>query len=198
MTEAEWLSGTDPVALLAALEGRGTDRQFRLFAVAACYLCRKPGRAAARKPRKRAIFESVVNYVDGTGTLDEVLTHWSGGDGAWPQRPFVWAHTFAQDAVRRERGYSDFPQPAELVPLVRCVFGSPFRPVAFDPAWRTDTAQALARQMYDSREFGALPILADALQDAGCENEHVLTHCRDATQVHVRGCWVCDAVLGRA
>jgi hypothetical protein len=85
-----------------------------------------------------------------------------------------------------------------LSDMVREVYGNPFRPVTFDRAWATDTAKTLARQMYDSREFGALPILADALQDAGCENEHVLTHCRDATQVHVRGCWVCDAVLGRA
>jgi len=71
-------------------------------------------------------------------------------------------------------------------------------PVAFDPAWRTSDAVALARSMYDSRDFTAMPILADALQDAGCEDEQVLSHCRDANQVHVRGCWVCDLVLGRA
>jgi hypothetical protein len=51
--------------------------------------------------------------------------------------------------------------------------------------------------MYDSREFGAMPILADALQDAGCEDEQVLMHCRDATAAHVRGCCVCDLVLGK-
>jgi hypothetical protein len=79
----------------------------------------------------------------------------------------------------------------------RDIFGNPFRPVAFNPAWRTDTAVSLARGMYDSREFGAMPILADALQDAGCEDEQVLTHCRDANQPHVRGCWVCDFVLGK-
>jgi hypothetical protein len=85
-----------------------------------------------------------------------------------------------------------------LAEVVRDIFGNPFRPVAFYPAWRTDTAVALARQMYDSREFGAMPILADALQDAGCEDEQVLHHCRDTNQVHVRGCWVCDLVLGKA
>jgi hypothetical protein len=82
--------------------------------------------------------------------------------------------------------------------LVREVFGNPFRPVAFDPAWRTSDAVARARSMYDSREFGTMPILADALQDAGCEDEQVLHHCRDTQQKHVRGCWVCDLVLGRA
>jgi hypothetical protein len=96
---------------------------------------------------------------------------------------------FGQDLVRRG------PQLAHT--LLLDIFGNPFRPVAFDPAWSTDTAVALARQMYDSREFGAMPILADALQDAGCEDEQVLNHCRDATAPHVRGCWVCDLVLGK-
>jgi hypothetical protein len=74
------------------------------------------------------------------------------------------------------------------------IFGNPFRSVPFSPAWRTDTALSLARTMYDSREFSAMPILGDALQDAGCDNEDVLTHCR-GPGTHVRGCWVCDLVL---
>ena len=56
---------------------------------------------------------------------------------------------------------------------------------------------SLARTMYDAREFSAMPILADALQDAGCDNADVLDHCRDAKQVHVCGCWVVDSVLGK-
>ena len=76
------------------------------------------------------------------------------------------------------------------------VFG-PAPPVAFSPGWRTDTAVALARQMYDAREFSAMPILADALQDAGCEEGVVLSHCRDAAASHVRGCWAVDLVLGK-
>jgi hypothetical protein len=81
--------------------------------------------------------------------------------------------------------------------LLRDIFGNPFRPVAFDTDWRTSTAVALAKQMYDSRDFSAMPILADALQDAGCNNDDVLTHCRDEKGVHVRGCWVVDLVLGK-
>ncbi len=81
--------------------------------------------------------------------------------------------------------------------LIRCVFGNPFRSVAFAPAWRTDTAVALAAQMYDSRDFSAMPILADAIQDAGCDNEDILSHCREANQPHVRGCWVVALVLGK-
>jgi hypothetical protein len=80
--------------------------------------------------------------------------------------------------------------------LFRDIFGNPFRAVRFSSEWRTDTAVSLARAMYESREFGAMPILADALQDAGCDNE-VLAHCRDANQTHVRGCWVVDLVLGK-
>jgi hypothetical protein len=52
--------------------------------------------------------------------------------------------------------------------------------------------------MYEAREFSAMPILADALQDAGCDSDKVLSHCRDPKQVHVRGCWVVDLVLGRS
>ncbi len=80
--------------------------------------------------------------------------------------------------------------------LVREIFGNPFRPVAFDPMWRTDTAVSLAKQMYEAREFSAMPILADALQDAGCDNDDILEHCR-SEGTHVRGCWVVDAVMGK-
>ncbi len=85
---------------------------------------------------------------------------------------------------------------ASQVELVREVFGNPFRPVVFNPAWRTDTVLALASQMYGSRQFGAMPILADALQDAGCENEAILAPCRQPS-AHARGCWVADELLGR-
>jgi hypothetical protein len=81
--------------------------------------------------------------------------------------------------------------------LLRDILGNPFRPVTFSPEWRTDTAVSLARQMYDSREFGAMPILADALQDAGCDADDILSHCRDTSATHVRGCWVVDLVLGK-
>jgi hypothetical protein len=85
---------------------------------------------------------------------------------------------------------------AEARAAVRDIFGDPFRPVAFSPDWRTDTALALARQLYESRDFSPMPILADALQDAGCGNEDILNHCRSSGP-HVRGCWVVDLVLGK-
>ncbi|MCE9566323.1 MAG: hypothetical protein K8U57_30230 [Planctomycetes bacterium] len=84
------------------------------------------------------------------------------------------------------------------VAVLRDTFGNPFRPVAFPPEWRTSTTVAIACEMYESRDFSAMPILADALQDAGCDNEDILNHCRDANQVHVRGCWAVDQILGKA
>jgi len=80
--------------------------------------------------------------------------------------------------------------------LLRDIIGNPFRPVTLDPAWRTTTAIQLAQGMYDSRDFAAMPILADALQDAGCEDADILEHCR-GNGPHVRGCWVVDLVLGK-
>ncbi len=82
--------------------------------------------------------------------------------------------------------------------LLRDIFGNPFRPVTLDPAWLTSDVLALARGIYEERAFDRMPILADALQDAGCTNEEVLKHCRNTSLTHVRGCWVVDLVLGKA
>jgi hypothetical protein len=71
---------------------------------------------------------------------------------------------------------------------------APFRP-AFSP-WLTGTVLSLAAQVYESRDFSAMPILADALQDAGCDSADVLDHCRGPGP-HARGCWVVDLVLGK-
>ncbi|MBP3959652.1 hypothetical protein J8F10_30775 [Gemmata sp. G18] len=80
--------------------------------------------------------------------------------------------------------------------LLRDIFGNPFRLVNFSPDWRTSTAVALASQMYESRDFSAMPILADALQDAECDNDDILNHCRQPGE-HVRGCWVVDLLFGK-
>jgi hypothetical protein len=80
--------------------------------------------------------------------------------------------------------------------LVRDIFGNPFRLVAFDPRWRTSDAVGLARGIYEDRAFDRLPLLADALMDAGCDNSEILDHCRGEGP-HVRGCWVVDLVLGK-
>ena len=78
--------------------------------------------------------------------------------------------------------------------LVREVFGNPFQPVPFPYHWKTSDVKAMARGMYRTRDFSAMPFLADALQDAGCNDNDVLTHCR-GEDTHVRGCWVLDGLL---
>jgi hypothetical protein len=80
--------------------------------------------------------------------------------------------------------------------LVREVVGNPFRPVLFDSRWRTSDVVGLARAIYEDKAFERMPILADALMDAGCEDEQVISHCR-GDGPHVRGCWVVDLVLGK-
>jgi hypothetical protein len=97
---------------------------------------------------------------------------------------------------RRTARLAGVQEKAAQAALLRDIFGNPFRPVTFAPSWRTDTVLSLARQMYDLRDFSAMPILADALQDAGCDNDDVLDHCRGPGP-HVRGCWVVDLVLGK-
>jgi hypothetical protein len=84
-----------------------------------------------------------------------------------------------------------------LGPICREQFGNPFASPDWHPDWFTSTVRALAGHIYAAREFGAMPILADALQDAGCDDNRILDHCR-GNKAHVRGCWVLDAILGKA
>jgi hypothetical protein len=85
--------------------------------------------------------------------------------------------------------------------LLRCIFGNPFRPSpTLAPsilAHNGGTALRLAAAIYEGRAFDRLPVLADALEDAGCGDAEVLGHCRSGGE-HVRGCWVVDLVLGKA
>jgi len=221
MTETEWLTCDDPSAMIALLEttARASNRTFRLFAVACC----RTVWTELRDERSRAAVEAAELYADGHITPDTMRKAFIAGYEAagnvladsTSTNPAIGAFLSAtrhiNETATRTPATEDAAEIASHVwsyatkdkrrnlarwhhVLLRDIFGNPFRPVAFDPAWRTDTAVALARQMYDSRDFGAMPILADALQDAGCEDEQVLMHCRQPGP-HARGCWVCDAVL---
>lgn len=78
--------------------------------------------------------------------------------------------------------------------MLRDIFGNPFRPLKVDPSWLTwndGTVPKIARTIYEDRRYEELPILADALLDAGCTDENLLAHCRQPGE-HVRGCWVLD------
>jgi hypothetical protein len=84
--------------------------------------------------------------------------------------------------------------------ILRDILGNPFRPPpAIDPSWTTwndGTVVELAQAVYQEKVFDRLPILADALEAAGCTNEEILAHCRGPGP-HVRGCWVVDLILGK-
>ncbi|AMV28725.1 hypothetical protein VT84_30245 [Gemmata sp. SH-PL17] len=80
--------------------------------------------------------------------------------------------------------------------VLRDIFGNPFRPVTVESSWLTSTVTALATGIYAEKAFDRLPILADALMDAGCANDDLLNHLR-SDGPHVRGCWALDLVLGK-
>jgi hypothetical protein len=95
-------------------------------------------------------------------------------------------------------------EPSAQVGSLRCNCGNPFRPVRLDPAWLSwngDTVVRLAAAIYEERRLpggtldnGRLAVLADALEEAGCDKEDILSHCRSPND-HVRGCWVIDLAL---
>jgi hypothetical protein len=72
-----------------------------------------------------------------------------------------------------------------------------YRSAVFDPTWRTDAVQNLAGTIYEGRTFECMPILADALEEAGCTNQEMLKHCRGPGP-HVRGCLALYLVLGKS
>jgi hypothetical protein len=83
--------------------------------------------------------------------------------------------------------------------LLRDIVGDPFHRVVVDPSslsWNEGTVVKLAQGIYDDRAFDQLLLLADALEDLGCGNQHLLEHCRRSRE-HVRGCWALDLLLGK-
>jgi hypothetical protein len=203
MTEAEWLTCDNALLLFEQVrkqEAEAIDRRCRLL-VCAC------GRLEKGRMTYSAwvgAIETAEEYADGRRSYGELMDASRAANAAnlFPM---------ACDSASIQAGFhlllglrfsdrkqdTDGPIQAQAISFLRDIFGNPFRPVRFDPEWCTSTAVALAQQMYESRDFSTMPILADALQDAGCDNADILNHCRDANGVHVRGCWVVDHVLGK-
>jgi hypothetical protein len=175
MTEQEWLDNSDPFFMLDFLAEKASARKFRLFAVACWRLWIDSEKAEGRPDCDH---DSMDRYeLEGCGRDDE-----------------AWARECAcYDSDGVPDGGPDVPFKSAFV---RDIFGNPFRPVTFNPAWRTSNVTALAQAIYDDRAFDRLPILADALEDAGCDRVDILNHCRQPGE-HVRGCWVVDLVLGK-
>ena len=239
MNERLWLTGTDPLELLADLYPMSTlgserpqARQSRMYLLA----CAR--RAWGRLPGVcRALVALAEVYTDSPGDNEwlrarlapvaEQLIHSGGEESDVREAHHELVHfghisadvelalraadvppdpPLASDEwqglvrlvylpfVRNAPAYTWVPRGLHSCELLREVCGNPCRFAPFPHAWRTSDAVALARQMYDGREFSAMPILADALQDAGCDSAAVLDHCREPGD-HVRGCWVVDRVL---
>jgi hypothetical protein len=220
MTEAEWLACTDPVSMLEFLRVRANDRKLRLFL---CACCRHIWDLLWDKRTQEAITISEL-YADGRATEVELEVAYQGAwqaacrtlAGKVPRghaaKHWVWDAVAA--AVSRDKWLrrniskgvamvleaGGAAGPFSPVLLLRDVFGNPLRPLpAIDPSWGTwngGTVVRLAEAIHEESAFDRLPVLADALEDAGCNNADILAHCRQAGP-HVRGCWVIDLLLGK-
>lgn len=114
------------------------------------------------------------------------------------RHPSPGTKTVAADAERVAEEARNKESAAQC-DLLRDIFGNFFRPAGVNLDWRAWNAGivvALARSIYDDRSFDHLPILADALEDAGCDDANILDHMRGPGP-HTRGCWVLDLLLGK-
>jgi hypothetical protein len=219
MTEQEWLDCADPVAcpdpqkMLEFLQGKASHRKLRLFA---CACCRRIW-AWLDDLNKRAV-EAAEQFADGLvseqacidcrdAAYDPYAETEQGGQpvsssavqwAAGPREHFIDRAGHVARCCQLVLSYSG-AEPDIQASLLHDIFGNPFRPISIPPAvlaWNDGTLPRLAQAIYEERAFNRLPILADALEDAGCNDADILRHCRGGGE-HVRGCWVVDLVLGK-
>jgi hypothetical protein len=200
--------------------GRASDRKLRLFA---CACCRRVWHLAPHDDTRGAV-EAAERFADGGGTAADLLrVHVSAAqvfydylrEGRQADREAARADcsaaaTAAWTAANLSGEWSLAAEVAGGVnagparaDLLRDIFGNPFRPATVLPPWQTPQAVGLAQATYDERELPAgtldparLAVLADALEDAGCDEADLLGHLRGPGP-HVRGCWAVDLILGK-
>jgi hypothetical protein len=215
MTEQEWLASTSSQELLNYLYGQGSERKKRLLACACCrsiWRLLHDERSRTAVQRAEAFADGMValadlekgrmdadDAVDESSDRAEEAARIAAQESCWPQmhgenRDDDFALHVACDAAHATCNVAT--EFAAQAPIVRDIFGNPFRPVTVNPTWRTSNVTTLAQSIYDDRAFDRLPILADALEDAGCDNADILNHCRQPGE-HVRGCWIVDLLLGK-
>jgi hypothetical protein len=220
MNGEEWATSVDPTPMLDYLRGeRASDRKLRLYAVACC---RRVWNLLVDERSRKAVRVAEA-YADGSVDRERLIAmrdearDVKGILHGPTQTPFKRAANAAFDATRdtgssaanntpyeaaRALNFEDHNlceegEVRQQAHLLRCIFGNPFRPVVLDSAFLTPNMVALAQAMYDDRAFDRMPMLGDALEIAGCDNIAVIDHCRSQSE-HVRGCWVVDALLGKA
>jgi hypothetical protein len=220
---AQWLACENPEALLGFLRARGPDeRKLRLFA---CACCRRAWHLAASRRSLEAVdtVERYVDRLAGGERLPgarsgataayreapkvragarrfaqaaRLVTYW----GAIPAdyQSATVARLCAEAAVEAGNDLRTWGRErAAQAALLRDLF-NPFRPVTLDPAWLTGNgglAARVAAGIHEAGDFAGVPVLADALEEAGCEDRYLLDHCRGGP--HARGCWAVDQILGR-
>ncbi len=212
MTEAEWLNCGYSYDMLDQLAGKASDRKLRLFA-SAC--CRALWHFIVDSNCRNAV-EMSERFADKLTSAEELE---EAARRSPPGRPSggSWAPvrlSFARQArravlatcqpVAQDAAWETARQSMALIQnlqahILRDIFGNPFRPAVLDPAWlrwRDGFIPQVAQSIYDERRFADLPILGDALEDAGCTNIDILDHCHRPGE-HVRGCWVLDLLLGK-
>jgi hypothetical protein len=215
LDEAQWLQGTYFQALHAYLcddlkvpRTKVGRRRLRLFAVACC---RWVWHLLPDAPCRSAV-EVAERFAEGQATRQELDAAFAATVPCVRGHPYgkarYHAASAALDAVRPEVSWASFAackasfgvngdmsnDHGQVCDLLRDVFGNPFRPVTVERSWlkwNDGTVPKMAQAIYDERAFDRLPVLADALEDAGCAEAQLLDHCRGAGP-HVRGCWVID------
>ena len=218
MTETEWLACTSPDPMLEFLRGRASDRKLRLFAVACCrrlwpLLVEEASRYVvelaeefAEKQYRPLSLESAIrdNYAflqtinPYTATAVAVsAANAAGGEASWAA---AWVTVSdARRAIHLSNNSDPFLEAKCQSKLLREIVGNPFRSPSIEPTWLywcNRAVEGVAQAIHEERQFDDMPILADALEDAGCDNTDILDHCRQPGP-HVRGCWVLDLCLGK-
>jgi hypothetical protein len=210
--EDTWRAATNPRAMFELIQSKWTDRKLRLFG---CGCCRAMWSVLGDESRR--VIETAERYADGVASPEEINRAATRANRSLIELDELDAGEFTSNkhyygALAVETTISVLLSPptiegvrnlGEWLPdgartkaeLLRDLFGNPFHSVSVDPQWRTAAVVGIAQGIYRSGDFSALPVLADALEEAGCADEEILSHCRLPGR-HVRGCWVIDAVLG--
>jgi hypothetical protein len=214
MTETEWLACTNPTPMLELLQGTASDRKLRLFGCA----CVRVIWSLTGKEVPTAV-EAAEGFADGSTTKaalrrgrQAVRTERHALDATEAGTRLLWGAYWLAELVASENAYGlvlaemnrlstiqifKRVKGSAVCGRLRDVFGNPFRPVSLDPCWLVPSVATLARTAYEERRFEDLPILADALEEAGCTSADLLGHLR-GPGTHVLGCWALDAMLGKS